>query len=67
MCLLEYVLNCDQNFTYFDPDYPTSGLTLTGLTRVYLYRARQKFAVNERLAYTENCKDWKAVLQRTRF
>jgi hypothetical protein len=37
-CLLKYVLNCEQHFFYFscfDPDYPTSGLTITGLARVY--------------------------------
>jgi hypothetical protein len=26
MCLLQYVLNCEQRFTFFDPDYPTFGL-----------------------------------------
>jgi hypothetical protein len=26
---------CTQNFSYVDPDYLTSGLTMTGLTRVY--------------------------------
>jgi hypothetical protein len=35
MCLLTCVLNCEQHFSYFDPDYPTSGLTVTGLARVY--------------------------------
>jgi hypothetical protein len=30
MCLLKYVLNCEQHFSYFDLDYPT-----TGLARVY--------------------------------
>jgi hypothetical protein len=30
-----YVLNCEQHFSYFDSDYPTSGLTVTGLARVY--------------------------------
>jgi hypothetical protein len=31
MCLLKYVLNCEQHFSFFDPDYPTTGLT----SRVY--------------------------------
>jgi hypothetical protein len=31
----KYVLNWKQNFSYFDPDYPTSGFTVTGLARVY--------------------------------
>jgi hypothetical protein len=35
MCLLKYVLNSEEHFSYFDPDYPTSGLTVTGLARVY--------------------------------
>jgi hypothetical protein len=34
MCLLKYVLNCEQNFSFFDLDYPTPGLTVTGLARV---------------------------------
>jgi hypothetical protein len=29
-CLLKYVLNCEQNFSCFDPDYPTSELTVAG-------------------------------------
>jgi hypothetical protein len=28
---LKYVLICEQPFSYFDPDYPTSGLNVTGL------------------------------------
>jgi hypothetical protein len=35
---LKYVFNCEQNFSfcpYSDPDYPTSGLTVIGLARVY--------------------------------
>jgi hypothetical protein len=37
MCLSKYVLNCEQKFYFscLDPDYPTSGLTVTGLARVY--------------------------------
>jgi hypothetical protein len=35
MGLLKYVLNSEEHFLYFDPDYPTSGLTVTGLARVY--------------------------------
>jgi hypothetical protein len=35
MCLLKYVLNCEVHFSYLDPDYPTSRLTVTGLARVY--------------------------------
>jgi hypothetical protein len=35
MCLLKYVLNCEQYFSHFESDYPTSGLTVTGLMRVY--------------------------------
>jgi hypothetical protein len=31
----EYVLICEETFAYFDSDYPTSGLTLTGLARVH--------------------------------
>jgi hypothetical protein len=34
MCLLKCVLYCEQIFSYFDPDYLTSGLTITGLVRV---------------------------------
>jgi hypothetical protein len=30
-----YILKCEQHFSYFDPDYPISGLTVTGLARVY--------------------------------
>jgi hypothetical protein len=29
------MLNTEQRFSYFDPDYPTIGLTVTGLERVY--------------------------------
>jgi hypothetical protein len=29
------VLNCEQNFSNFDPDYPKSGLTVAGLARLY--------------------------------
>jgi hypothetical protein len=32
---VKYVLSCEQHFSYFDSDYPTSGLTVTGLERVY--------------------------------
>jgi hypothetical protein len=35
MCLLKYVLNCEQHFSYFHLDYPTSGLIVTGLARLY--------------------------------
>jgi hypothetical protein len=35
VCLLEYVHNCEQHFSYFDPDYLTSGLTVTVLVSVY--------------------------------
>jgi hypothetical protein len=28
MYLLKYVLNCEQHFSYFGSDYPTSGLTV---------------------------------------
>jgi hypothetical protein len=35
MCLLKYVLSCKQHFSYSDPDYPTCGLTVSGLARVY--------------------------------
>jgi hypothetical protein len=34
ICLLKQVLSREQNFSYFDPDYPTSGLTAAGLARV---------------------------------
>jgi hypothetical protein len=34
-CLLKFVLNCEQHFSYFDLEYPTPGLTVTGLPRVY--------------------------------
>jgi hypothetical protein len=34
MCVFKvYVLKCEQNFLFFDPDYPASGLTVTGLSR----------------------------------
>jgi hypothetical protein len=33
--LLKYFINCEQNFSYLDLDYPTFGLTVTGLARVY--------------------------------
>jgi hypothetical protein len=39
-CLLKYVLNCEQNFSYFDTDFPTYGLTVTGLARVYCIKCR---------------------------
>jgi hypothetical protein len=35
MCVMKYVLNYEQHFSYSDPVYQTSRLTLTGLTRVY--------------------------------
>jgi hypothetical protein len=35
MCLLKYVLNCEQHFSYFVLHYPTYELTVTGLPRVY--------------------------------
>jgi hypothetical protein len=31
---LKYVLNCEQIFSYFDPDYRTPALIVTGLARV---------------------------------
>jgi hypothetical protein len=34
-CPLKYVLNCEQNFSYFCPNYPTSGLIVTGLARLH--------------------------------
>jgi hypothetical protein len=34
-CFLKFVLNCEQHFSLFDPDYPISALTVTGLARVY--------------------------------
>jgi hypothetical protein len=36
ICLLKYVLYCEQIFfcSYFDPDYSTTGLTVTVLSRV---------------------------------
>jgi hypothetical protein len=34
MFLLKYVLNCEQHFS-FNPDYLTTGVTVTGLARVY--------------------------------
>jgi hypothetical protein len=33
-CPLNRVLNCERNFSYMDPDYPTPGLIVTGLARV---------------------------------
>jgi hypothetical protein len=33
--LLKYVLNWEQHFSYFNPDYLPSGLTVTELARVY--------------------------------
>jgi hypothetical protein len=44
MRLLKYVLNCEQNFSYFELDYPTSGLTVTGLERDY-FNFSQSFAL----------------------
>jgi hypothetical protein len=36
VCLLRYELNCEEHlFSYFDPDYSTSVLTVTGFARVY--------------------------------
>lgn len=35
MYLLKHVLNCAQNFSYFDLDYLTYGLTVSRLVRVY--------------------------------
>jgi hypothetical protein len=34
-CLLKYELNSEQHFSYFDPDYNTSGLIVIELARVY--------------------------------
>jgi hypothetical protein len=48
MCLLKYVLNYGQHFSFFDSDFPTSGLTVTGLAKVYyiythtVYRERER-------------------------
>jgi hypothetical protein len=33
MCLLKYVLTCEQHFSYFDPYFPTFRITVTGLER----------------------------------
>jgi hypothetical protein len=44
MCLLKYELNFERHFSYFNPDYPTYGLTVTGLARYctsILYEAIQ--------------------------
>jgi hypothetical protein len=35
MRVLKYVLNCEQNFSYFYLDYTTSVLTVNGLARVH--------------------------------
>jgi hypothetical protein len=35
MRLLKYVLQCEQHFSYFDPDYPISRLIVTELSTVY--------------------------------
>jgi hypothetical protein len=36
MCLLKCaLLNCEQHFSYVEPDYPTSGLSIKGLAEVY--------------------------------
>jgi hypothetical protein len=34
VCILKYALKCEENFSYFDPDYLTSRLTVTKLMRV---------------------------------
>jgi hypothetical protein len=33
--VLKYVFNYEQHFSYFNPDYLTSGLTVTSLVSVY--------------------------------
>jgi hypothetical protein len=42
--VLKYVLNCEQrfffHFSYYNTDYPTSRLTVTGLARVHSIAAR---------------------------
>jgi hypothetical protein len=35
MCHLKYILNCEQNFSYFDLDYLTAWLPVTRLSRIY--------------------------------
>jgi hypothetical protein len=35
MRLLKHVFSCEEHFSFFDPDYPTSEFTVTGLARVY--------------------------------
>jgi hypothetical protein len=50
MCLLMYVLNREQNFLYFNPDYPTSELTVTGLAWIYCLKFRENPSGGSRLA-----------------
>jgi hypothetical protein len=47
--LLKYVLNCEQYFSYFDSDYPTSGLTVTGLEMVCCWSLAAYFCQLRRL------------------
>jgi hypothetical protein len=40
MCLLNYILICEQHFSFFDPDYPTTGQTVNAKSRVYCIQLR---------------------------
>jgi hypothetical protein len=48
---LKYVLICKEHFSYFDPDYPTPGLTVTGLSRVHRIYASMSYWYLILLAY----------------
>jgi hypothetical protein len=49
MCLLKCVLNREQHFSFFGPDYPTSGFPVTGLARVYYIAQRYNLGSRYRL------------------
>jgi hypothetical protein len=42
------------HFSYFDPDYPTSELTVTGLGRVYSTRTYREQKTKDRMSKQAN-------------
>jgi hypothetical protein len=65
MCLLKYVLNLNRifRFSYFDPDYPTSGLTVTELSRVYCIFLSLLLADNWLLVVLKHLKNYFILIE----
>jgi hypothetical protein len=45
-CLLKYVLNSEEHFSYIDQNYPSSGVTVTVLARVYYKLKSREISVH---------------------